>query len=391
MRKTALRIVIPQVTALLGLIGCGTDIPTQPREAVSPPESITWDQLAMTLPPSGAEMTFHGGRVLTQPKVVAVFWATSVIYANGPTPGSVGDGTQDASLVGYFLSHLGGSNYWSILTTYTDSTGAPVQNSIPYTGYWANNVNVPPSDNFTIVSMQAIEQMLWTGFNQGKIQYDSNTIYAVFTAGNTDLSGIFQSGRCARHTAYADPSRGVVLVALMPRASSNGWCVLTTSSPNGDGAADVEVSNLAHELAEAVTDPLLGTGWTYDASSPHQENADMCYGYYGAGIYPTGLGGANVRIGIKDFMIQTNWANIPGGGCVLGLIHNGYSVTSVLDVPVPVRSAGTYFPDAGSLSSRSYDAVTYRWQVSSSNGSIPPSTSEFLPAGTFSVYVPGGS
>ena len=64
-----------------------------------------------------------------------------------------------------------------------------------------------------------------------------------------------------------------------------------TRLPNGNAAADAMISVIAHELAEAATDPLLNA-W-FDSAG--YENADKCA--WDFGLYS---GNANVVIGTKD-------------------------------------------------------------------------------------------
>jgi hypothetical protein len=93
---------------------------------------------------SGTGISYHGGPVLqAATNVVAVYWGSSPVYTNGPTPGTVGAGSSDNSLVGYFLSKLGGSSYFNINTTYKDGSGNAIVNAVNYNGFWANNSGVP--------------------------------------------------------------------------------------------------------------------------------------------------------------------------------------------------------------------------------------------------------
>jgi len=62
---------------------------------------------------------FHGGPVLQSgTNVVAIYWAAPAdqpIYTGAPTSGfNTTSGSGDGSLVGYFLSNLGGSSYFNI-------------------------------------------------------------------------------------------------------------------------------------------------------------------------------------------------------------------------------------------------------------------------------------
>ena len=263
----------------------------------------------------GPGMVFHGGPVLQAgTRVVAVYWAANTIFNGGPAAGTTGAGSADGSNVGYFLSHFGGSPYFNINTTYTDASGAHIVNSVAYTGFWANNQNVPA--NGANVSDADMLAMLQSGLDAGTITYDPSTVYAIFTAGTVNLGGGFGTQYCAYHWFGTVTVGGVskkILYAAMPYdyAYPSG-CSAGLASPNGDPAADAEVNTLGHEIEEATTDPL-GTAW-FD----HRgfENADKCAWKFGT-TYSNGTGIANMRLGTKDFLVQMNWVNAGKGGCLI--------------------------------------------------------------------------
>jgi hypothetical protein len=266
-----------------------------------------------------AGINYHGGPVLLNAtNVAAVYWSASTIYAGGPTPGSSGSGSADGSLVGFFLNHIGGSPYFAINTTYTNGSGTPIANIVNYTQYWANNsYNVPGTKSR--VSDANMIAMLQNGFDTGKLTYDPNTLYAIFTQGTVNLGGGFGTQYCAYHTHGTVTINGVsktVLYAAMPddyaKASA---CSSGLKSPNNDPHADAEVSTLVHEIEETTTD-LMGNAW-YDSRG--YENADKCAWTWGV-TYTTANGGvANVNLGGKDFLIQRNWLNVGSGSCALTL------------------------------------------------------------------------
>jgi hypothetical protein len=264
-------------------------------------------------------ISYHGGPVLQGgTKVVAVYWGggSLPIYTNGPTPGSTGLGTADNSLIGTFLRNLGDSPYFKINSTYTGANGQPISSSVTYTGFWANNTNVPlVTANVSDAQMAA---MLASGFSSGKLTYDASTLYAIFTAGKTNLGGGFGSQYCAYHTHATISISGVartVLYAAMPYDNAYpGGCSMG-SPANGtlDPGADAEVNTLGHEIEETTTD-MLGTAW-FDNRG--YENADKCAWTFGA-TYTTAAGGtANMNLGGKDFLVQQNWVNAGTGGCKL--------------------------------------------------------------------------
>jgi len=266
---------------------------------------------------TGTGISYHGGPVLqAATNVAAVYWASSVIYPGGPTPGSNGLGANDASNVGYFMSHIGGSPYYNINTTYTDGAGLAIRNSVTYTQFWANNsYNVPSTK--TRVSDANMVAMLQYAFNNGKLTYDPSTVYAIFTAGTVNLGGGFGTQYCAYHTHGTVTIAGVsrtVLYAAMPDAYAKASaCSNGTPSPNNDPHADAVASVLVHEIEETTTDPM-GNAW-YDATG--YENADKCAWNFGTTFTTANGGVANVTLGTKSFLIQQNWINSGSGGCRL--------------------------------------------------------------------------
>jgi hypothetical protein len=264
-------------------------------------------------PGSGTGIYYHGGAVLqSATKVVAIYWSPTVIYNNGPTPGTTGAGSQDNSLVGYFLQHLGGSSYFNINSTYTDGSGNPIANVVNYTAFWANNTNAPTGT--VKVSDAQMIAMLQAGFDNGSLTYDASTLYAIFTSGTVNLGGGFGSSYCAYHyydfVTISGVSRRVLYAAMPYDQAYPGICTEGTASPNNDAGADSEVNTLAHEIEETTTDPYLDA-W-YDRRG--YENADKCAWTWGT-TYTSNGGVANIQIGSKHFLVQQNWVNAGSGSC----------------------------------------------------------------------------
>jgi hypothetical protein len=263
-----------------------------------------------------AGINYHGGPVLQAgTKVAAIYWSASTIYPGGPTPGTNGAGSADGSNIGYFLSHVGGSPYFNINTSYTNAAGTPIVNSVSYTQFWANNsFNVPGSK--TRVTDANMVAMLQNGFSTGKLTYDPSTLYAIFTQGTVNLGGGFGTQYCAYHyhgtVTIAGVSKTVLYAAMPDDYAKASACSNGTASPNGDPHADAEVSTLIHEIEETTTDEL-GNAW-YDSSG--QENADKCAWTFGTTFTTANGGVANVTLGTKSFLIQRNWLNVGSGSCV---------------------------------------------------------------------------
>lgn len=265
---------------------------------------------------SGTGISYHGGALLTaQTSVAAVYWGSAPIYTNGPTPGAHGAGSGDASLIGFFLSHIGGSPYFNINTTYYNGAGTHVANIVNYTQYWAANTSVPTAG--ASVSDAQMIALLQAGFNSGALTYDASTVYAIFSAGSVNLGGGFGTQYCAYHTTGTvtvnGASRSVIYAAMPYNNSSPSSCTAGTGAPNGDPGADYEVTTLVHEIEESTTD-YLGNAW-YDRSG--NENADKCAWNFGTTSTASNGAKYNITIGGKNFLVQQNWVNAGSGGCAL--------------------------------------------------------------------------
>jgi hypothetical protein len=250
-------------------------------------------------PSSGTGIYYHGGPVMAQPKVVAIYWSSSPIYKNGPATGS-GPASQDNSLIGTFLSTLGGSNYWKINQTYYNGAGVHV-GAVGYDGYWATGTNpsAKPSD--------ADMQNLIISGNGSAYTLNSETIYLVFTGPGINLGGGFGTQYCAYHGHFNYNGVDVKYAAQPYNLDYPSGCTANRTSPNNDPAADAEINTLAHEIEEAASDPDLNA-W-FDRRG--YENADKCAWNFGT------TASSNMTIGANRYLIQQNWINSGSGGCRL--------------------------------------------------------------------------
>ena len=310
------------VCALVAGACTETPVPTSPRSPGAPEALMVKDNphihvmlrrpdaAARGAKPGGKSNTgifYHGGPVLINTKVAAIYWSTSTIYNGGPTPGTTGSGTQDGSLVGFFLRNLGGSPYFNINTTYYDGNNNHVQNSVAYTGFWADN-----TDPGATVSDAQVQQEVVAALNGG-LTYDASTLYVVFSGAGVNLGGGFGSQYCAYHGHFSNAGRDIKYAVMPYTWSDPSGCSALNGSPNGDPAADAEVNVLAHETEETTTDEDLNA-W-YDRRG--YENADKCAWTFGTTYTTTNGSVANMNLGGKDFLVQRNWVNAPNAGCQL--------------------------------------------------------------------------
>jgi hypothetical protein len=254
---------------------------------------------------------YHGGPIVYTPKVAALYWSASRIYNGGPSPGTFGSPTADHSLVGLFISSLGGSPFFNILTTYYDSTDTNIQNIVTYTQYWADG-NAPPA----VPTDADIQAEIESGLTNGALTYDPSTTYAVFTGTGINLGGGFGTSYCGYHSFFFDGMGRDVKYAAMPygqdfvaTSTVAGCSVFGVVSPNNDLAADGEVSVLAHELAEVATDENLDAWFVASGPNAGEEMADLCLGSFGTlSSAQNGAPYNQVLAGTK-FLVQMLWVN----------------------------------------------------------------------------------
>lgn len=72
------------------------------------------------------------------------------------------------------------------------------------------------------------------------------------------------------------------------------------------------INIIAHELAEAVTDPTLAS-WYF---SNGNELADQCAWSFSTTYSCGSACKYNVQLGGKQYLLQTLWENAHGGACV---------------------------------------------------------------------------
>jgi hypothetical protein len=245
-------------------------------------------------------INYNGGPVMSTTTTAYVIWYGS--WASSPTK---------TGIISDFLSTVGGSPYFNVNTTYTDKTGARVQNAVKL-GAQATDAGSVGLTNLTDGQILTIVQHAITA----GLPKDPNGVYFVLTSANVTKSG-FLTSYCGWHSA-ATVAGTTIKYSFVgdPTGPQLGNCsAQSASSPNGDAGADAMTSVIAHELEETVTDPNLNA-W-YDSRG--NENADKCAWTFGT-TYKTANGSlANMKLGTRDFLIQRNWINASGGACTLAL------------------------------------------------------------------------
>jgi hypothetical protein len=285
---------------------------------------------ASTPPNNTVPVVYHGGPVMRNVTIHAVFWAPAGTHFDG-SPSAGVPGYED--LITQFLgdaAHDSGStaNVFSVLRQYGDGAGDgqyslrfdptadTVNDSHPYP---APARQCPsPAGTATCVSDGALQAELDRVIAGSSAERGLSNLWLIFLPPGVDTC--LNLGACAT-SAYAgyhslfDLGRGPTVYAAIP----DPLVELTPapgSDPEGNPEAESSIDTLAHETVEAITDPD-GTGWMDPngfeigdkCETGPQEGTPLGYASDGSPY--------NQLINGHPYLLQYMWSN-SRGGCVAG-------------------------------------------------------------------------
>lgn len=246
----------------------------------------------------GNGISYHGGPLILGTTNVYFIW-----YGNWSN-------NTATTILPDLASHIGGSPYFNINTTYFDGTNRHVSNSVAFTG---STTDAYSQGN--VLSDSGVQNVVSSAIGSGKLPSDTNGVYFVLTSADVNESSGFCTQYCGWHTHATISGRDIKFsfVGNPDRCPSACQAQPTSASPNSNQGADGMASIIAHELEESVTDPDLNA-W-FDTRGA--ENADKCAWTFGT-TYTTSNGSlANMVLGTRNYLIQRNWVNASGGFCAL--------------------------------------------------------------------------
>ena len=291
---------------------------------------------------------------------------------------------------------LNGSAWWRINSKYVDGLGRPASPvirvaqtatpviKVPYLTTGGAGKLVHLQDD--VDAQRVLRSALSTHVS---LPVDPNGIYVIV------LSAARMDGACSDWCGYHSFARlpaaeyggdeAAVVYAVLADLSDCAktcWAANLTNgnAPSGSAAADAMASVLAHELAEAVTDPAwwrasnggspsssstspttttssssttssselmdymvsaesIRGGW-WDRSSG-MENADKCAWQFGATAVDAFGKLYNVALGASKFLLQQNFDPSEGGGCTLNASRSAWPSPPPPAPPPPSPPAGS--------------------------------------------------
>ncbi|HEX7644366.1 MAG TPA: hypothetical protein VF472_19335 [Burkholderiaceae bacterium] len=251
-------------------------------------EKTNQNHAAATKARRSTNLTLQGGPVMTAAKNIYYIWY-----------GSSWD-SASKTLLTNLGQHIGGSPYFNINTTYYNSAGTHVQNSVTLAGSTTNSGTLGTS-----LSDANIETIVSNAITSGALPSDANGIYFVLTDKNTTATSGFCTQYCGWHTNASIGGKDIKY-AFIGDAETQcpSACGATSPSPNNLPGADSMASIIAHEMEEATTDPD-GNAW-YSTSSGN-ENGDMCAWNFGTTSTASNGASYNQTFGTTKYLIQQNW------------------------------------------------------------------------------------
>jgi hypothetical protein len=294
--------------------------------------------LKNTFAPTGAHLTYWGGPVISNIKVVVVFWGPNVVTT------SAADGTATLS---HFFTDITSSRYFDLLTEYTTAgiqgnDGVSTSNQSIGHGSFVSAVTITPSlcpggaTACTVTDVE-IQTELTNQINAAVLpapQTDAHgivdTYYAVYFPPNVTIQLNATTKSCVKggFCAYHSNTGSNIPYGVMADFSSGG-CSLGCGSGT---TLQIATAVSSHEMSETITDAQVGSAsalapplaW-YDpdpAATPLGEIGDIC-------------GGQDVTVsaGSNTYKVQQEFSNLQND-----------CVTAPPAMKMPVSGAGPNVP-----------------------------------------------
>jgi len=256
-------------------------------------------------------MTYHGNLIMTGNVNIYI-----INWFDGEQPPA-----NYVSLNQQFYNDLSGTQegqtFYNILNQYPDYTGS-YPTGVTLAGTWEDDSTPYPTCGQDVCDLDSSDILaeVETAMSQNS-SWPQGGSYANYFVVYT-LGGVQSSVGCGFHGASPVLDNASIIYGYIPLAGVGNFCPPPTIYSNC-AKCDSAINRSAHELFEAVTDPLTPTpyptGWNNEGSgsTTGPEIADICGGQYGPTPYPYDNGKANQDwvSGSQDhyYLIQEMWSN----------------------------------------------------------------------------------
>lgn len=203
------------------------------------------------VPATTPRLTYRGGPVLASVGVFVLYWGDAWTQ---------GDAAQLPQQLDGFFDYVLTSSLMDQLAEY-DTPAAAIGHGSRIGSH--NVAGAPPAD----VSDADVQSMIRSQIASGGPvpQPSASTLYFVFLPPGVTVS-MDGGASCQSFCGYHDDIDSQIFYAVMPYPGCSG-CT------GGLSLLDALTSTTSHELCEAITDPIPGTGWYDDQNG---EIGDIC-------------------------------------------------------------------------------------------------------------------
>lgn len=272
-----------------------------------------------------ANMTYQGGSIMQTVTAYTIYWTPNNTLAN-----------DYKNLINRYFADINASPFYNINTQYFQNPGSVfMQNSSGLGGTWTDTANsgigngypggrgtaanaLTRADIENEVAAALAANPTWgpPGLTKQYLVYYEQGIEQCFNA--TSCTPGVPNGQpsfCAYHTYFTSGGNTVIYGNMPYDETWTTGCRSFSTSPNGNIAADAEISTSSHEHFEAATDPRLDAWYDSDLGG---ENGDKCAYRYGA----MQADGHNMVLNGNPYIIQQEWSNadlnpsVQFSGCV---------------------------------------------------------------------------
>jgi hypothetical protein len=274
----------------------------------------------------------HGPIVVPNVQVESVFYgqawtATSgLVVRPGGSPSF--SAQQNIRQINTYLSMITHSGFMDQLGQYGVGRGSFMGSDIPLNG---------PASSTTVTEAQ-ITGMLDTEIRSYSVPGpNADRLYIVFLPPNVKSARDVSNSAVGHHDSFVDSNGQTVYYAVIPHPTGN---LVLTGSLHTETTFQYQTEAVSHELAEAVTDPVLTDGWTDRTSGSAtfgDEIGDIPQDTLPKDITGNVLPGYNCVGNYQGYMVQQLWSNsanasvLPPSGNATWSPHDGWvsSITTV--------------------------------------------------------------
>ncbi|CAF3926990.1 unnamed protein product, partial [Rotaria sp. Silwood1] len=217
---------------------------------------------------------------------------------------------EQKNIVLTFIVNIANTPWFNILRTYYQEIDG-VQTYVTGPLEATTTYNLGTSYGTTL-SKNSIPNTLTTLIQAGSIPNDPNGIYLWLNSAEIDETNVFDQSLikdyCGYHYYFSIEGTNYIYAVTgdLARSTDNGCSKIDANpngTPNGDRGIDAMMSTVAHELAEAITDPYVNS-WR---DENNYENADKCSHRYEPTVKLQHGIKYNVQAGDRRYLIQQNW------------------------------------------------------------------------------------